>query len=379
MSRFSPTVRPEAPRPLDFSPISSALREVQDRRRRERLERQEQDRYNQQQQRQQDLDTLERQRYGQRQEIEAQERAGELLSKGWQRTEEYRDPSVSRIRGQAGSVDAGGFSVPIPDVEQGLERRPGMESVRTQVDGSEYIFDPLRALQRRSAELTAERAAAKQGEYEGKYAAALEGGVPKEQAQRYAFGPAGLTAQERGVLNDQTGAQRMSIKAYEWGQRMTLQKRREAAALKLVSARQSGNPRASKAALQEYQMARDALAEADAQNRYNESIIPDDPMRYQDAMSVPEFAARVKAAEAEVKSYVEGGRRKELQEDVNRARSTVRGETRPSTAGSGGAPATTAKRMVSAAEHGRILESLLNTMSAAAAQAYMAKHFTIGQ
>ncbi len=315
MSRFSPQVRPYVAAPLDFAPLTDSLREIRERRHRDRLEQEDRTRYLDQQSRLDDATALEATRYAQRQEQDAAARAADLLSKGFERASTYRDPARESVQATGASVNG----IPILQQHPELRRGPGMDAQRLTVDDADWVYDPLRNLQRRRAEITTERAATKQGELQGRYDAAIENGVAPSMAQRYVFGPAGMTVEERQRLEGTQQSNRLELKAYEYGERAKLQKAREGAAFRLLSARQAGDKKSARQAQLEYQRAKDALSMADAQRRWAESVIPNDPMRYQDAMDDPTFAARIREAEEWLQQYGPGGGRQKLVDEVTNA------------------------------------------------------------
>ncbi len=322
MSRFSPTVRPIAEPALDFGPISGALRDLRERRRRDRLDEMERARYDQQQARLSDLDRIDREREAERLRVEAQGRAADLLSKGFELATTYQDPARARVTGVT-SMNG----LPMPTLQRGLERGVGMETTELEVDGSRYIYDPLRQMQRRKSELEMEHEARKYGERSGNVRAALEAGADPELVKRYGgFPPAGLTFGERQTLTAEQATARLTLEAYRSGERQKLQANLFRHQNALVRARQAGDVAGGKAALREYEMARDALQDGDARMRAFEAMIPDDPMRRQDAMQDPEMAAKIQDAENWVRSYnAPGGGRAKLEGDVDNARNRVRG------------------------------------------------------
>lgn len=349
MARWSPNVAPYVPAPLDFSGLSQSLFEI----RREKREREERER--------------EEKRQAEADRIAREGRAANLIASGGIRKEDYVAGALSR------PLEVGMTPDGRPDVA-GTKRRAtgpaarpaGMENSSVVMDGQEYIFDPMRALQRRTATLRQEKAATEEGEATGRYQAALDAGVPQADAQRWSFGPKGLSVAERLSLSTAEAKQRMELEQYKAGERQKLQSQRRRAALDVVAARRSGDAAAMRAALAIYQTTRDELALGDAKARQFGSLIPKDPLDLEDALDNEMLAPQIKEAQAWLADYYKaGGVRDQREGELATAREGVRGVA----GGQGGKPQGSGKLSVSAAEY----EAIVKEKGAAYAQ----KHFEV--
>lgn len=276
MGRWSPTVAPAVLAPLDFSPISDTLRDVRAERERER-----------QRQREKEQDRL---------AAEARERDVRLA--GGESAEEYeaRQPvggaDMDRALHQpfelgVTSREAGDPGVRPVTIQRPEDReRDELEDVaggrlpvtRVPVNGREFVIDPMRQLALSRAQRRTEYAAREEGEATGSYAAARRAGVPEATAQRWAFGPKGLTMEERSQLGQQQGDRQMALETYRWGERRELQTRREQAALRLLRARQQGDLALARQYAGELKAAEMELDAADKRTGFALNLIPKDPL-----------------------------------------------------------------------------------------------------
>jgi hypothetical protein len=341
MSRFSPTVRPEVPAPLDFRGLSDSLRSVREERRQRQLD---DERREEQRVRLEEI-TLDRavrtrdeERAGRREQADREARRADLIAKNWL-------PSSAR------TPDA-------PDVTRG----PEDQVVETDIEGEKFFLDPLAVRRRAAKDEEAQYGARRTGEKTATYEAAVGVGVSPEDARRYAFGPAGLTFNERSTLTQQQ-------QSYAFGKRIELMRQQHSNNLALIGARRRGDIEGGKRAAQLLELSRQEMADQDRLWQINERTIPDDPYDLRRQLQDPNTAAQVQAAIDWVKNYTSVERPK-LQAGIDAARDAIVGGGKPPAAAGG-------LRPVTQAWWDSTLATLTSRMGAQAAAAYMAKNYTV--
>lgn len=347
MARWSPTVEPYEPRPLDFSSISDALANVRARRRERRQER-----------REDELDQERRTRIAHEREGELRELrlAGampadefdaelqmERSAQGGYVNDELarRGPVALEGIGQRrqqlmGTRDLQVGPLPLPArAPQPSARMPyvrpeGITPRRFDVEGKQWVFDPLSKIRTEAASKAAISGAEEEAERGARYRGALEAGIDSTAAARLAYGPTGLSFEERLRLGEQRGEQQkelagvkhgytMEQEAYRAGNRLQLSKLATDRALAVVRARGSGNVQQTRKALLEYQAAVRELTLSDAKYGLMQRLIPNDPLARHDMQRNETLAPALEEAEQWVASYLApGGGRAKLEDEVRR-------------------------------------------------------------
>ena len=142
MGRYSPTVRPDPGGPLDFSPLSSALRQLQDNRLRRR-----------QQKLWEDREAEDRRVQGERERVAAEERANDVRRRGGQPLlsapigqPTIRDMTPSRETRVPSAVGGGSLRPLLPASSGGDAREDGTGRYTETIDGETYLVDPLQPM-----------------------------------------------------------------------------------------------------------------------------------------------------------------------------------------------------------------------------------------